>query len=51
MLIPINVHKISAQLPSPVKAKITISRKGSVEKRKSMSGAQLGTKSAGRLCK
>ena len=51
MLIPIKVHKISAQFPSPVKAKINISKKGNVAKRYSISGAQLGTRSAGRLCK
>ena len=28
-----NTHKTSAQLPSPVKAKINISRNGRVEKR------------------
>ena len=48
---PKKLHKISAQLPSPVKARIISSKKGSVEIRYSMSGAQLGTNSAGRLCK
>ena len=37
MLIPKKDHRISAQLPSPVRANINISRKGSVSKRYSIS--------------